>query len=38
MLRRLAGEKLDAECVAALLENRAEVENIQAQFKDDDAG
>ena len=34
MLERLAGEKLDAECVQAMIENRAQVEQIQAQFKE----
>jgi HD-GYP domain-containing protein (c-di-GMP phosphodiesterase class II) len=33
MLNSLAGEKLDAECVQAMLENRAQVEQIQVQFK-----
>jgi len=33
-LRQLAGEKLDPECVAALTENRAEVEDIQLKFKE----
>ncbi len=33
-LRRLAGDKLDAECVAALLDNRAEIERIQRQFQE----
>ncbi len=33
-LRRLAGDKLDAACVAALLDNRAEIELIQRQFQE----
>jgi HD-GYP domain-containing protein (c-di-GMP phosphodiesterase class II) len=33
-LQRLAGDKLDAECVAALLDNRAEIERIQRQFQE----
>jgi len=33
-LQSLAGEKLDAECVAALIENRAEIERIQRQFQE----
>jgi len=35
LLQQLAGEKLDADCVTALIENRAEVERIQQQFKED---
>jgi len=38
MLQRLAGEKLDADCVSALIENREAVERIQAQFKEDTLG
>ena len=34
MLQRLAGEKLDAECVQAMIAHREEVERIQAQFKE----
>ena len=34
-LQQGAGEKFDADCVAALIENRAEVERIQAQFKEE---
>jgi len=38
MLERLAGEKLDADCVRALLENRAEVERTQSLFKENPLG
>lgn len=38
MLRRMAGEKLDTDCVDAFIENRAEAERIQAQFKEDTLG
>lgn len=34
MLTSLAGTKLDAQCVQALITNRAEVERIQAQFEE----
>lgn len=34
MLQRLAGAKLDAECVQAMIDSRAQVEQIQAQFKE----
>lgn len=34
MLQRLAGEKLDAECVQAMLTQRATVEEIQAKFRE----
>jgi HD-GYP domain-containing protein (c-di-GMP phosphodiesterase class II) len=34
LLRKLARDKLDGECVAALLANRAEVEEIQRRFQD----
>ncbi len=34
MLERLAGEKLDAECVQAMVKHRAEVEEIQVQFRE----
>lgn len=34
-LKRLAGEKLDQECVAALVENEAEVKAIQQTFRED---
>jgi len=37
-LKRLAGEELDAECVAALLDNREEVERIQARFRENQIG
>lgn len=35
LLKKLAGEKLDADCVAALIENIPEIEQIQQQFKED---
>lgn len=35
MLTQLAGEKLDIDCVNALINNRAEVEKIQQQFNED---
>ena len=38
MLRELAGTHLDADCVKALLESRAEVERIQSQFVEDRIG
>jgi HD-GYP domain-containing protein (c-di-GMP phosphodiesterase class II) len=38
MLQRLAGEKLDAECVEALIRVRQEVERIQEQFREDQIG
>jgi HD-GYP domain-containing protein (c-di-GMP phosphodiesterase class II) len=38
MLQRLAGEKLDADCVRALLDNRAEVELTQSLFKENPLG
>ena len=34
MLKQLAGEKLDSDCVYALIENRKKVELIQQQFKE----
>jgi len=37
-LQRMAGEALDAECVAALARGREEVERIQAQFREDPVG
>jgi HD-GYP domain-containing protein (c-di-GMP phosphodiesterase class II) len=37
-LKRMAGEKLDAECVEALLHNRDEVERIQQQFQENPFG
>jgi len=38
MLERLAGEKLDAECVRAMIGMRDEVEHIQAQFRENPLG
>ena len=38
MLKRLAGETLDAECVEALILRREEVERIQEQFVEDRIG
>jgi len=35
LLRQLAGEKLDTDCINALIENRTEVERIQQQFCED---
>ena len=35
MLKEISGEKLDADCVNALIENRQEVEQIQLQFQED---
>lgn len=37
-LQRLAGETLDAECVAALVSRREEVERIQTRFAEDRIG
>jgi len=34
-LKQLAGEKLDIDCVNALIEHRAEIERIQCQFSED---
>jgi HD-GYP domain-containing protein (c-di-GMP phosphodiesterase class II) len=34
MLRKMAGEKLDRDCVDAIIYNRKEVEEIQAHFKE----
>lgn len=34
MLKQLAGEKLDSDCVYALIENQQKVELIQQQFKE----
>ena len=34
MLKQLAGEKLDIDCVNALIENRQKVEAVQKQFKE----
>ena len=38
MLQRLAGEKLDVDCVNALLASRAEVERIQSLFRENPLG
>ncbi|MBI5611516.1 MAG: HD domain-containing protein [Gammaproteobacteria bacterium] len=38
LLQRLAGEKLDADCVQALLDGRAEAESIQTQFQENPIG
>ena len=38
MLRIMAGEKLDRDCVYAIINCRKEVEEIQAQFKEDKFG
>ena len=38
MLKDIAGEKLDGECVDALVANRAEVESIQQQFRENPLG
>jgi HD-GYP domain-containing protein (c-di-GMP phosphodiesterase class II) len=38
MLKRMAGEKLDSECVDALLRNRDAVERIQEQFEENPFG
>ncbi|MBS0424340.1 MAG: HD domain-containing protein [Proteobacteria bacterium] len=38
MLKQLAGEKLDIDCVNALIENRQRVEAIQKQFKENSYG
>lgn len=37
-LRELAGNKLDGDCVEALIENRDEVETIQRKFREDQFG
>ncbi len=34
MLKQLAGEKLDSDCVYALIENQKKIELIQQQFKE----
>src|SRR5690606_8420280 len=34
-LKQLAGEKLDVDCVNALIEHRTEIERIQCQFSED---
>lgn len=38
MLQRLAGEKLDKDCVEALVVNRPQVEEIQQRFAEDEIG
>lgn len=38
LLRQLAGSKLDPYCVQALIDNRARIEEIQAQFQEDILG
>ena len=38
LLNRMAGEKLDGECVNALVDNRDEVERIQQQFQENPLG
>ena len=38
MLKKLAGEKLDSECVNALIKNSEEVEKIQQRFKENTLG
>lgn len=38
LLQRLAGEKLDADCVQALLDGRDEAEHIQALFQENPVG
>lgn len=38
MLRKMAGEQLDQECVEALLSQRAEIEDIQRQFRENSVG
>jgi HD-GYP domain-containing protein (c-di-GMP phosphodiesterase class II) len=38
MLQRLAGEKLDKDCVKALMANQEEVEIIQQEFQEDNIG
>ncbi len=38
MLEQLSGTHLDAECVQALVDNRGEIEGIQAQFREDRIG
>ncbi|MCB1937033.1 MAG: HD domain-containing protein [Nitrosomonas sp.] len=35
LLKQLAGEKLDVDCVHALIDNRSDIEQIQQQFKED---
>ena len=38
MLRKMAGEKLDRDCVDAIISSRREVEEVQDQFKEDKFG
>ena len=38
MLRQLTGDRLDADCVEALIENIDKVEEIQRQFAEDPYG
>ncbi len=38
MLQKLAGDKLDQDCVRVLLESREELETIQRQFNEDSLG
>jgi HD-GYP domain-containing protein (c-di-GMP phosphodiesterase class II) len=38
MLKKMAGEKLDRDCVDAIIYSRKEVEEIQTQFKEDKFG
>ncbi|MBC8549900.1 MAG: HD domain-containing protein [Candidatus Brocadiales bacterium] len=38
MLNKMAGEKLDRDCVDAIINSRKEVEEIQEQFKEDKFG
>jgi len=38
LLNRMAGGKLDGECVSALIESREEVEHIQEQFQENPLG
>ena len=38
MLKRMAGEKLDTECVDALISHRIDVEMIQTQFRESSVG
>ena len=37
-LRKLAGSKLDADCVEALIRNRAQLEEIRDRFQEDPYG
>ena len=38
MLERMSGEKLDTDCVKALIDQQEEIEQIQEQFKEDPLG